>query len=98
MLSEQDRKTLQIFERMNSKTANVSVADFEIDMEKKDSHVQEDAFSNQSDFEDLEMSDAQYHNDTTVSNWVILFYITQYNSVLIIGHSFWVLNYQGYFF
>ena len=77
MLSEQDRETLQTFERMNSKTANVSVADFEIDMEKKDSHVQEDAFSNQSDFEDLEMSDAQYHNDTTVSNWVILFYITQ---------------------
>ena len=60
---------------MNSKTTSVSVADFEIDMEKKESH--EDAFSNQSDFEDLEMSDAQYHNDTTVSNWVIfLFYNT----------------------
>ena len=56
---------------MNSKTTSVSVADFEIDMEKKDSYLQEDAFSNPSDFEDLEMSNSQYHNDTTVSNWVL---------------------------
>ena len=40
---------------MNSKTTSVSVADFEIDMEKKDSYLQEDAFSNPSDFEDLEL-------------------------------------------
>ena len=61
---------------MNSKTTSVSVADFEIDMEKKDSYLQEDAFSNPSDFEDLEMSNSQYHNDTTVSNWVLFCFYT----------------------